>query len=135
MTDVTLPADSELVDALLMEVAGLLRRLIEHGEEGSIDLLGLPLSSSCVASLDQRLGQGEVTILLMAGGQSDIRETSFPGVWWTKHADEAGRVVAMLIEVAIVPAILRADLDDMTRGYQRLQNRADVASQAHRRTA
>lgn len=129
------PGDSELVDALLMEVAGLLRRLIEHGEEGSIDLLGLPLSSSCVASLDQRLGQGEVTILLTAGGLSDIRETAFPGVWWTKHADEVGRVVAMLIEVAIVPAILRADLDDMTRGYQRLQNRVDIASGVYRRTA
>jgi hydrogenase-1 operon protein HyaF len=135
MTDFTLLADDGLVDALIMEITGLLQRLIEHGEEGSIDLLGLPLSSSCIASLDQRLGQGEVTVLLEAGGRSEIRETSFPGVWWTKHSDEAGRVIAMLIEAAIVPAILRADIDDVIRGYQRLHGCTNVALRANRRVA
>ncbi|MEJ1975484.1 MAG: hydrogenase expression/formation C-terminal domain-containing protein [Acetobacteraceae bacterium] len=68
MTDLTFLADDGLVDALLMEVAGLLRRLIEQGEQGSIDLLGLPLSPACVAALDQRLGQGEITVLLECRG-------------------------------------------------------------------
>jgi hydrogenase-1 operon protein HyaF len=135
MTDFSLLADDGIVDALIMEITGLLQRLVEHGEEGSIDLLGLPLSSSCVASLDQCLGQGEITVLLQAGGGSEIRETDFPGVWWTKHIDEAGRVIAMLIEVAVVPAILGADINDMISGYQRLRGCTHVARRADRRTA
>jgi hypothetical protein len=41
-------------------------------------------------------------------------------VWWTRHADETGRIVALLIEVAEVPEILRATKADMERGVQRL---------------
>ena len=94
MTDFNFLADDGLVDALIVEIAGLLRRLIEDGEEGSIDLLGLPLSPSCLAALERRLGQGEIEVQLDAAGRSKIRETGFPGVWWTTHADEAGRVIA-----------------------------------------
>jgi hydrogenase-1 operon protein HyaF len=113
-------ADDALVDALLMEVADLLRNLIEHRRAGSIDLLGLPLSASCLAALALRLGEGEISASLRVSGESEIRETQFPGVWWTSHKDEAGRVVAMLIEVAEVPEILRASQADMEQGYRRL---------------
>jgi hydrogenase-1 operon protein HyaF len=132
MTDFTFLADDGLVDALIMEIAGLLRRLIEDDEAGSIDLLGLPLSPSCLAALNDCLGQGEVEVQLDAAGRSTIRETGFPGVWWTTHADAAGRVIAMLIEVAFVPAIVRAPLDDVTRGYQRLPKVTNAARHARR---
>jgi len=135
MTDLILLADKSLVDALIIEIGGLLQKLIEHGEEGSIDLLGLPLTASCLISLDQRLGRGEVTVSLAACGQSEIYETSFPGVWRTKHADEAGRVIAMLIEVACVPAILRADASDIRDGYQRLLICTRAGPFEQRRTA
>jgi hydrogenase-1 operon protein HyaF len=120
MTDFSFLADDVLVDALIMEVSGLLRRLIEHGESGSIDLLGMPLSASCLAALDRRLGQGEVKVRLDSAGRSEIHETGFPGVWWTSHSDEAGRVVAMLIEVTTIPDIVRADIEDMRLAYRRL---------------
>jgi hydrogenase-1 operon protein HyaF len=127
MTDLSFLAEDVLVDALIMEVYGLLRRLIEHGEPGSIDLLGLPLSASCLAALDQRLGQGEVKVRLDAAGRSEIHETGFPGVWWSSHSDEAGRVVAMLIEVTPVPEIVRADIEDMRLAYRRLPDCTSVA--------
>jgi hydrogenase-1 operon protein HyaF len=130
MTDFSFLADDALVDALIMEIAGLLRTLIETGEAGSIDLLGLPLSPSCVASLELRLGHGEVTVRLDAAGQSEIRETGFPGVWWTQHSNESGRVVALLIEVGLVPEILKADIDDIVRGCQRLPAATNVALRA-----
>jgi hydrogenase-1 operon protein HyaF len=127
MTDFSFLADDRLVDSLITEIAGLLRRLIEQDEAGSIDLLGLPLSPSCLAALSECLGQGEIAVQLDAAGRSTIRETGFPGVWWTTHADKAGRIVAMLIEVAFVPDIVRVPRDDVTRGFQRLPNvtRAD----------
>ncbi len=134
MTGLAALADDAVVDALLMEVAALLGRLIEHGEPGSIDLRGLPLSPSCLANLEQRLGRGEVAIHLDAAGHSEIRETDFPGVWWTCHADEAGRVIARQIEVASVPDIVRADAADMARGLRRLPHATHAAAhrEAHR---
>ncbi len=133
MTDFTSFADDGLVDALLMEVAGLLGRLIDHGEQGSIDLRGLPLSPACIADFEQRLGHGEISAQLDAAGRSEIRETGFPGVWWTRHADEAGRVIAILIEVATVPDILRADPADMAGGLRRLPGATHIASYNHAR--
>jgi hydrogenase-1 operon protein HyaF len=124
-------ADDGLVDALLMEVADLLQTLITEQRPGSIDLLGLPLSAACLSALEQRLGHGEIVATLRISGESEIRETSFPGVWWTSHADEAGRIVAMLIEVAEVPEILRASRPDMEHGQLRLRDATNF-SQARR---
>ncbi len=132
MTDLASLADDRLVDALLMETSALLARLISHGEAGSIDLRGLPLSADCMLDLEQRLGTGEISIRLNAAGRSDIHETSFPGVWWTRHADEAGRVIALLIEVTPVPDILRADPVDMAGGLARLPDATHLAT--HKRT-
>ena len=126
-------ADDGLVDAILSEIAGLLQTLITDGHSGSVDLLGLPLSASCLAALEQRLGKGEITAILTAAGKSEFRETSFPGIWWSSHADETGRVAAMLIEVALVPQILLADLDDMRSGYQRLLEATNFSR--HRKSA
>ena len=113
-------ADDALVDALLMEAADLLQNLMLYQQPGRIDLAGLPLSPACLASLEARLGEGEVTATLRAAGESVIRETAFPGVWWTRHCDEAGRVVGLLLEVAAVPDILRASNIDMAHGHRRL---------------
>jgi len=135
MTDLNFLADDGLVDALTIEIADLLRRLINEGEQGAVDLLGLPLSPSCVAALEQRLGQGEITAVLDAAGRSEIRETGFPGVWWTRHSDEKGRVVAMLIEVTFVPDILRANIDDMALGCERLTGSTHVARSQPRSAA
>jgi hydrogenase-1 operon protein HyaF len=120
MRDFNFLADDGLVEALLVEIAGLLQMLITGGVSGSIDLLGLPLSASCLAALEQRLGTGEVTATLTAAGKSEFRETSFPAVWWTNHADETGRIVAMLIEIALVPEILQAGIEDVRSGHRRL---------------
>jgi hydrogenase-1 operon protein HyaF len=127
--------DDKMVDALLVEVAGLLLRLIEEGEEGAVDLLGLPLSPFCVAELERRLGRGEINAVLEAFGRSEVRETSFPGVWWMQHADESGRVIARLIEVAVVPNILRADVEDLSRGQKRLLASTKIACKTSRSAA
>ena len=133
MSDLSSFSDAGLVDALLMEVAGMLGRLIERGETATVDLRGLPLSPACIADLESRLGPGEISVQLDAAGRSDIHETGFPGVWWTRHADEAGRPIALLIEVTIVPDILRADPADMADSLQRLAGATHFASHQHAR--
>jgi hydrogenase-1 operon protein HyaF len=120
MRDFNFLADDTLVDALLVEISGLMENLAAHNISGSIDLLGLPLSAACLALLEQRLGTGEISATLTAAGSSEIRETSFAGVWWSSHADETGRIVAMLIDVALVPELLKADIDDVRLSHRRL---------------
>jgi len=127
MTDMSTLTDDVIVDAMIMEVAGLMGRLIKSGEAGSIDLLGMPLSENCVALIEQRLGRGEVTVRLDAAGDSDIHETGFSGVWWVRHSDEAGRVVARLIEVTLIPAIVCADMADVRRAHRRLPGSTSFA--------
>ena len=133
MTELSSFSDDGLVDALLMEVAGMLGRLIERGETATVDLRGLPLSPACITDLESRLGHGEISVQLDAAGRSDIHETGFPGVWWIRHSDEAGRLIALLIEVATVPEILRADPADMADSLQRLSGATHFASHQHAR--
>jgi hypothetical protein len=123
-------SDAGMVDALLMKIAGLLRELIAHDQPGRIDLLELPLSAACLAALGARLGHGEVAVALNMPGNCQITETAFPGVWWNSQADEAGRLVELFIEVAVVPQFLHANVDNMRFGHQLL---VDAASFNQRR--
>lgn len=107
-------------EAVLSEVAEMLKRLLEEGVEDSIDLRSLPLTPADRDWLDEQLGRGEAEIVLEAGGRSVLSETAFPGVWKIVHRDPDDRVVAELIEVALVPAIVRPDRTDIEKGYEGL---------------
>lgn len=113
-------------EAVLTEVAEMLKRLLEEGVEDSIDLRSLPLTPADRDWLDAELGRGEVEIMLEAGGHSVLMETAFPGVWKIMHRDTEDRIVAELIEVAFVPAIIRPDKTDIEKGYEGLLSKLKV---------
>ncbi len=106
--------------ALLREIAALLQQLSETGQGDAIDLRSLPMSAADRTWLRERLGAGEVTISLRAGGASSFEETGLAGVWWVEHRDEAGRLAAEFIEVAWVPAMVVAPPEDVKKGLDRL---------------
>lgn len=109
-------------EAVLSEVADLLGRLLETGEEGSIDLRSLPLSPADRDWLDAKLGSGEVEIVIEAGGRSTLYETAYSGVWKVVHRDTEERVVSEFIEVAYVPAIVQPAAADIENAYEKLQS-------------
>lgn len=109
-------------EAVLSEVADLLGRLLETGEEGSIDLRSLPLSPADRDWLDKKLGSGEVEITLEAGGRSVLTETAYSGVWKVVHRDAEERVVSEFIEVAYVPAIIKPAKMDIEKANEKLQS-------------
>lgn len=118
-----MPLDGMLTgqaEAVLTEIAGMLKRLLDEGIEDSIDLRSLALSDADRAWLEAQLGRGEVEIMLEAGGRSVLTETAYPGVWQVIHRDMQDRVIAELIEVAYVPALVRPDIGDVKRGYKGL---------------
>ncbi|MGE5087718.1 MAG: hydrogenase expression/formation protein [Candidatus Levyibacteriota bacterium] len=115
-----LDAKTGVVPALLGELDDALQSLLDRGTRHVIDLSTMPMSAADRLALEQALGTGELTMELSALGRSQIRETSFPGVWWVRHDDPQGRTLAEHIEVAPVPEIVRAHGSDIERGRARL---------------
>jgi hydrogenase-1 operon protein HyaF len=110
------------VKAILVEIATILEQLANGGEPGAIDLRSLPMSVADRGQLLEALGSGEVTITLRADGESIIRETGVPGVWWNEYHDRGGELIATFIEIAKVPAILPVEIDELRRGVQQLRS-------------
>ena len=109
------------VKALLHELAGLLEAWLTKGEAASIDLRSLPLTRGDYDELGAALGEGAVSASVAAIGASEVRESRYPGVWRVTHRNEAGEVVADLIEVCALPEILHAPAEDAADGLIRLK--------------
>lgn len=112
-------------EALLREIAALLEQLVVEGEVGSIDLHSLPLSPADLEWLRARLGTGEVSIRLDAGGTSLLRETGVAGVWWVEHRNEMENRIGEFIEVAPVPSLIPAYPEDIAQALARLRAMLD----------
>lgn len=106
---------------LLGEIADRVRHLIDSGETAAIDLLAMPLNAADLDWLREQLGKGEICITLEADGQSTLHETSCPGVWWVLHHNPGGGVMSAFIEVTPVPELVKAHMDDVRGGLERLE--------------
>jgi hydrogenase-1 operon protein HyaF len=106
---------------LLREISELLRRLLETGESGAIDLSALPLTPADLDWLHEKLGTGEIAVTLQANGESTLNETACPGVWWVVHHNEHGAVTSQFIEVTFVPELVKAHPKDVEIGSEYLE--------------
>ena len=106
---------------LLRELAEQVRRLLESGESSAIDLSALPLSPADLDRLREKLGSGEISVTLQASGESTLKETACPGIWWVTHHNEQGAVTAQFIEVAFVPELVKAHPQDVEIGREQLE--------------
>jgi hydrogenase-1 operon protein HyaF len=109
------------IRALLAEIAARLEKLAACGEAGMIDLHSLPFAPGEYELLRQALGQGEVSVRIEAIGPSEITETRYPGVWWVTHYNVEGDIVADMIEIALVPEIIKSQPDDILAGLELLR--------------
>jgi hydrogenase-1 operon protein HyaF len=107
--------------ALLREIAERLSTLATSGERSIIDLSGMPMNEADREELARELGRGEVHISVETIGQSEIYETSFPGVWWTSHRGSDGSVLTERIEITPVPEMVTTHPDDIRNACERLQ--------------
>jgi len=104
------------VQPILNEVLHALDRLLEADESTVIDLASLPFGPGELEELERLLGEGELAADLDALGQSRIRETACPGVWWLEHRNTAGEIVGRYLEITRVPAILMSQTADIAAG-------------------
>jgi hydrogenase-1 operon protein HyaF len=105
---------------LLHEIRHALARLIDSGESTVIDLQSLPMGPGDLNRLLEALGTGEVRAELETLGTSVIRESRYSGVWIIEHMNGAGGVSSRFIEIAWVPPILQAQIEDVRQGLSEL---------------
>jgi hydrogenase-1 operon protein HyaF len=105
---------------LLHEIRHALARLIDSGESTVIDLQSLPMGPGDLNRLLEALGTGEVRAELETRGTSVIRESRYSGVWIIEHMNGAGGVSSRFIEIAWVPPILQAQIEDVRQGLSEL---------------
>jgi hydrogenase-1 operon protein HyaF len=111
---------SPQVLALLQELQNMLTTLAEHGEENRIDLRSLPMTPDDHEFMVQFLGEGEVSARVNSLGLSEIKETRFPGIWSVIHYNNQDEIVAELIEVTLLPDILKTQAEDLLEGINAL---------------
>lgn len=107
---------------LLRELLAMVNRLLDTGETAAIDLSALPLTPADLDWLRERLGAGEIAVTLQANGESTLAETGCPGIWWVTHHNEQGVVTSQLLEVALVPELVKAHPDDVALGRDHLES-------------
>jgi hydrogenase-1 operon protein HyaF len=106
---------------LMMEIAEMVRNLVDSGETAAIDLSALPLTPADKEWLRERLGTGQIHVTMDAEGLSTLDETACPGVWWITHRDARDRVMSEFIEVTLVPDLVQAHPEDIKIGLGYLE--------------
>ena len=112
--------------AILCEIESMLEQLLNRREEGVIDLKTMPISHDEYLHLQYVLGKGELSATIQQMGKSTVDETSIAGVWWITHYDDAGEVIADLMEVTPIPEILKSDRGDMQNSLEELRRRIEI---------
>ncbi|MCB1772258.1 MAG: hydrogenase expression/formation protein [Gammaproteobacteria bacterium] len=113
---------TENLRPLLLQVEEALQHLVDNDESTTIDLGAMPFSAQDEADLRERLGRGEVTAEITAFGPTIVEETRYPGVWLVELKDTEGRRLTLHLEIAQVPAMLMAPVDDIRDGLAAMRD-------------
>jgi len=112
--------------SVLAEIGRMLETLTESGQAGAIDLRSLPLSEVDRAQLEEVLGRGEVRVELDIAGESEVWETTYPGVWWIRHRGADNKIASEEISVCAIPEILITHPVDIKAAAGRLREELET---------
>ena len=112
--------------SVLAEISRMLEALSESGQAGAIDLRSLPLSEVDREQLEEVLGRGEVRVKLDIAGESEVWETTYPGVWWIRHRGADSKIATEEISVCAIPEILITHPVDIKAAAGRLREELET---------
>jgi hydrogenase-1 operon protein HyaF len=118
-------AGSNNVASVLHEIRHALRQLSRTGETATIDLSAMPFLGADEDDLLAVLGRGEASATVNALGETRIEETAYAGVWLVDHRGPDGDRLALHIEVAEVPLLLKTPGEDIQDALGRLEQALD----------
>lgn len=104
-----LPTAEEVVERVAAKavIAELIARLKDYdGNAENYPVIDIShLGSDDRMLINQLLGEGEVSAMVkpVAGGQLEIQESVFAGIWRALQSDEAGRLLSDRIEACPIP--------------------------------
>ncbi len=115
-------ANNDFTRAIMQELTAFLERFVVTGEEGFVDLRGLPMRESDKQQLEDLLGVGEVRATILVSGETQIWETALSGIWWVRHKGSEGKIISEQIVVTQIPEILKTHNEDAKAALKRLQS-------------
>ncbi|MGZ4960208.1 MAG: hydrogenase expression/formation protein [Methylomonas sp.] len=87
-----------------------------------INLSLLPQTEADLYFLEQRLGQGGLTLLSRGYGNCRINATGTRHVWWVRYFNSQDSLILNTLEVSAIPQVACASPEDIADSYQRLQD-------------
>lgn len=112
----------------VINAPAILTELEEHSRECRsgdpahvVNLTLLPVSPGDLAYLQDRLGQGPVTMLSRGYGNCRITATALKNVWWVQYFNTMDTLILNTLEVVDVPEVARAAPEDLADSGRRLR--------------
>ena len=126
----------ELMNAvpLLNEIQHALELLRARGETRTLNILNFPLTDDDSALLDEVLGRGNLTVNYDGSEHTFWQEAKVSGVWWGEYRNANGKVTLRTIEIAEVPPLAKAQVEDIEAGIERIAAALAAQSSRSRRT-
>jgi hydrogenase-1 operon protein HyaF len=118
-----LPLNHSNATPIMHEILHALQRLLNDQETTTIDLNALPFGPGDEEELLNLLGSGEIRVELDSLGRSLITETAYSGVWLVDHRNADDQRIALQIEITPIPAILKAQNEDVRHALARLEDK------------
>lgn len=113
---------------ILHELRHGLKRLARSGETTQIDLSSIPFAPGDEQRLLEILGEGEVEANVDALGPTRVWESGIHGIWLVDYRNIDGQRLALHIEIATVPNILRTQPQDIKDAIDKLEALVETAS-------
>ena len=121
-----LPLNHSNATPIMHEILHALRKLVAQGESTTIDLQAIPFGPGDEEDLLDLLGTGEITVELNSLGSSIIRESAYSGVWIIDHRNADDQRIALHIDIAQVPMIIRSQPEDVADALHRLEDQLNL---------
>ena len=119
--DATPPAGVINAPAIVTELVDHARGYRPGHPAHVVNLTLLPLSPEDLGWLQERLGQGAVTMLSRGYGNCRITATALGNVWWVQYFNTMDTLILNTLEVVDVPAVARAAPEDLEDSAGRLR--------------
>jgi hydrogenase-1 operon protein HyaF len=113
---------------ILHEIRHGLKRLAETGKSTKIDLNSIPFGPADEERLLAMLGKGEVEANVDALGPTRVWESAIHGVWLIDYRNLDEQRLALHIEIATIPDIMRTQPQDIRDAIDKLETLLEKVS-------
>ena len=121
----------DIARRVLKDIAAALPLLVKSAAVHVIDLKQLPrMTPATYQYLKDALSTGEVSAVVNADVVVEIQETRYPGVWWLTHLNEKRDIMTEMIEISMIPSILKPHRVEILEGQKRLDELIKINSVA-----